>query len=148
MPKPFVVTPGNAPNPLKLVGEQITVLASGAQTGSYEIFLQAGPENSGPPPHNHPWDESFYVIKGEIAFGIDGSETTAVPGTLVHLPAGTTHWFRFGKGGGEMISMTSREGASKLFTDLDREIAPDNPDLGKLIEVARRYGLAVMPPTN
>jgi len=146
MPAPFVVTPGNAPKPLRLVGEQITILASGAQTGSYEIFLQAGPESSGPPPHNHPWDESFYVIRGEIAFGIDGSETTAVSGTLVHLPAGTTHWFRFGKGGGEMISMTSREGASQLFTELDREIAPENPDLGKLIEVARRHGLAVMPP--
>ncbi len=148
MPKPFVVTPGNAPRPLKLVGEQITVLASGAQTGSYEIFLQQGPESSGPPPHNHPWDESFYVIKGEIAFGIDGSETTALAGTLVHLPAGTTHWFRFGKGGGEMISMTSREGASVMFTDLDREISPDKPDLGKLVEVARRHGLAVIPPTT
>ena len=148
MSKPFVVTPGNAPHPLKLVGEQITVLASGAQTGGYEIFLQAGPESSGPPPHNHPWDESFYVIKGEIAFGIDGSDTTAVPGTLVHLPAGTIHWFRFGKGGGEMLSMTSREGASKLFTDLDREIAPDNPDLGKLVEIAGRHGLAVIAPTK
>ena len=148
MAVPFVVTPGNAPRPLKLVGEQITVLASGAQTGSYEIFLQAGPESSGPPPHNHPWDESFYVIKGEIAFGIDGSETTALPGTLVHLPAGTTHWFRFGKGGGEMISMTSRAGAAQMFTDLDREISPDQPDLGKLVEVARRHGLEVVPPTN
>jgi quercetin dioxygenase-like cupin family protein len=148
MPNPFVVTPGNAPRPLTLVGEKITVLASGAQTGSYEIFLQAGPEDSGPPPHNHPWDESFYVIKGEIAFGIDGSEMIAVPGTLVHLPAGTTHWFRFGKSGGEMISMTSREGASHMFTDIDREISPDNPDLGKLVEVGRRHGLSVIPPTN
>lgn len=146
MPAPFVVKPGEAPSPLKLVGEQITVLASGAQTGSYEIFLQTGPENSGPPPHNHPWDESFYVIKGAIAFGIDKSETTAVPGTLVHLPAGTTHWFRFGKGGGEMISMTSREGASRMFTDMDREISPESPDLGKLVAIGQRHGLKVTPP--
>jgi quercetin dioxygenase-like cupin family protein len=148
MPAPLIVTPGNAPRPLNIVGEKITVLASGAQTGSYEIFLQEGPEYSGPPPHSHPWDESFYVIKGEIAFGIDGSETTALPGTLVHLPAGTTHWFRFGKAGGEMISMTSREGASQLFADLDREISPDKPDLGKLVEVGRRHGLAVIPPAK
>jgi len=146
MPAPFVVKPGEAPSPLKLVGEQITVLASGAQTGSYEIFLQVGPENSGPPPHNHPWDESFYVVKGEIAFGIDDSETTALPGTLVHLPAGTTHWFRFGKGGGEMISMTSREGASRMFTDMDREISPENPDLAKLVAIGERHGLTVTPP--
>ena len=148
MPKPFVVTPADAPSPLKIVGEQITVLAAGAQTGSYEIFLQRGPESSGPPPHNHPWDESFYVIKGEIAFGIDDSETTALPGTLVHLPAGTTHWFRFGKGGGEMISMTSREGASQMFTDFAREISPENPDLGKLVAVGQRHGLEVILPHN
>ncbi|HEX6768171.1 MAG TPA: cupin domain-containing protein [Candidatus Binatia bacterium] len=146
MPAPFVVKPGEGPSPLKVVGEQITVLASGAQTGSYEIFLQVGPENSGPPPHNHPWDESFYVIKGEITFGYDDNETTAAPGTLVHLPAGSTHWFRFGKGGGEMISMTSREAASRMFTDMDREIAPDNPDLGKLLEIGKRHGLEVTPP--
>ena len=146
MPVPFIVAPGGAPRPLKVVGEKITVLASGAQTGGYEIFLQVGPEGSGPPPHSHPWDESFYVIEGEIAFGIDNSEATALPGTLVHLPAGTTHWFRFGKGGGEMVSMTSREGASHLFAEFDREISPDKPDLGKLIEVGRRHGLAVTPP--
>jgi quercetin dioxygenase-like cupin family protein len=146
MPVPFIVMPGRGPRPLNVVGEKITVLASSEQTGGYEIFLQAGPEGSGPPPHNHPWDESFYVIKGEIAFGIDKSDMIAVPGTLVHLPAGTTHWFRFGKGGCEMVSMTSREGASRLFADLDREISPEKPDLGKLIEIARRHGLVVVAP--
>jgi quercetin dioxygenase-like cupin family protein len=148
MPTPFVITPDRASRPLNVVGEKITVLASGAQTGGYEIFLQAGPEGSGPPPHNHPWDESFYVVKGEIAFGIGDSEMVALPGTLVHLPAGTTHWFRFGKGGGEMISMTSREGASRMFTDFDREISPEKPDLGKLVEIGGRHGLTVPAPAH
>ncbi len=148
MPVPFVVMPGGAPRPLNVVGEKITVLASSEQTGGYEIFLQAGPEGSGPPPHNHPWDESFYVIKGEMAFGFDKSDMIAVPGTLVHLPGGTTHWFRSGKGGCEMVSMTSREGASRLFADFDREISPEKPDLGKLIEIARRHGLVVVPPSS
>src|SRR5580704_9279407 len=114
MPAAFVVTPATAPDPLNVVGEKITVLASGAQTGSYEIFHQTGPEGSGPPPHSHPWDEAFYVIRGQIAFGLDGRAMVATPGTLVHLPAGTTHWFRFGSGGGEMLSVTSREGASRF----------------------------------
>ena len=139
MPKAFVVTPETAPAPLNVVGEQITVLASGAQTGSYEIFRQAGPEGSGPPPHFHPWDESFYVVKGEIAFGVGDKDMIAVPGTLVHLPAGTMHWFRFGKGGGEMISMTSREAASLFFTDVDRAISPEQPDIPKLVEVANQH---------
>jgi quercetin dioxygenase-like cupin family protein len=146
MPEAFVVTPETTPTPLNVVGEHITVLAPGSRTGSYEIFRQAGPEGSGPPPHFHPWDESFYVVKGEIAFGVDDKDMVAVPGTLVHLPAGTTHWFRFGKGGGEMISVTSREAASLFFTDVDRAISPDAPDIPKLVEVAHQHDLTVPPP--
>src|ERR1019366_7597016 len=104
MPEAIIVDTTTAPRALNIVGEQVAVLVSGAQTGSYEIFHQAGPEGSGPPPHSHPWDEAFYVIGGEIAFGVDDRELVARPGTLVHLPAGTTHWFRFGQGGGEMVS--------------------------------------------
>ena len=147
MSEPFVVTADQASRPLNVVGEKITVLASGAQTGGYEIFLQVGPEGSGPPPHNHPWDESFYVIKGELAFGIGDSEMVASAGTLVHLPAGTTHWFRFGKGGGEMVSVTSRESASRMFTDFDREISPERPDVSRLAEIGARYGLDVPAPS-
>lgn len=148
MPEPIIVTPANAPRPLNIVGEQLTVLVSGAQTGSYEIFHQVGPEGSGPPPHSHPWDEAFYVIRGEIAFGVGDEEMVAQPGALVHLPAGTVHWFRFGAGGGEMVSMTSREGASHMFTDFDREISPANPDIEKLIALGRPYGLEVPLPAE
>lgn len=141
--KPFVVTPADYAKALDIVGEQCTVLASGERTGGYEIFLQRGPEGSGPPPHSHPWDESFYVTKGRIDFGIGDEQTTALPGTLVHLPAGTLHWFRFGPGGGEMLSMTSRLGASKFFTELAEEMPPEKPDPAKLVEVGARHGLKV-----
>ena len=142
-PKPFVVAPHDYARKLNIVGEHVVVLASGAATGGYAIFLQQGPEGSGPPPHSHPWDESFYVTKGDIEFGIGKETSIASPGTLVHLPAGTTHWFRFRQGGGEMISMTSRLGASQMFEDLDREIPAGKPDVEKIIDVGKRHGLTV-----
>ena len=141
--RPFVVAPEDYADDLDIVGEHVTVLASGEATGGYEVFLQRGPQGSGPPAHSHPWDESFYVVKGEIAFGIGADSKAASPGTLVHLPAGTVHWFRFGPGGGEMISITSRLGASRMFTDLAREVEPVNPDLERLAEVGGRHGLKV-----
>ncbi len=142
--KPFVVAPRDYPPALNIVGEHVTVLASSEATDGYEIFLQRGPEGSGPPPHSHPWDESFFVIEGRIDFGMGSESTTASPGTLVHLPAGTAHWFRFGKGGGKMVSMTSRLGASQLFADLAAEVEPANPDPAKLAEVGARHGLKVV----
>jgi len=137
--RPFIVSPADYADSLDIVGEHVTVLASGEQTGGYEVFFQRGPEGSGPPPHSHTWDESFFVVKGEIAFGIDAEESSAIPGTLVHIPAGTPHWFRFGPGGGEMISMTSRLGASRMFNEMAREIGPESPDLTQLGELLVRH---------
>ena len=145
--QPFVVSPQDRAQPLRVVGVHITVLASAAQTGGYEIFFQAGPEGGGPPPHSHPWDEAFYVLRGEVAFGIGDRESPAAAGTLVQVPGGITHWFRYGRGGGEMLSMTSGEGASAFFTDLDRNVSPENPDLGKIIGIAKSHGLRIpLPP--
>ena len=133
MSKPLIVSLDQAPAPLKMVGEEVIVLASGAQTGSYEIFRQAGPEGSGPPPHRHAWDEAFYVLDGEVMFGVDAEQDlVAKAGTLVHVPGGSTHWFRFGAGGGVMISMTSRQGPSRvLHRDRSRGLA-DRPRLRRV----------------
>jgi hypothetical protein len=67
--QPFVVQPADYPRSLNVVGEHITVLASGTATGGYEIFLQEGAEGSGPPPHCHPWDESFWCVHESSTFG-------------------------------------------------------------------------------
>ena len=141
--KAFALTPEQYARPLNVVGEKITVLAAKAATGGYEIFLQEGPAGSGPPPHSHGWDEAFFVMGGEIEFGFDDKVMTARPGTLVHLPAGTTHWFRFGPDGGRMLSLTGAGNASELFTGIDQAIPPNAPDLAKLIEVANRTGVTV-----
>ena len=141
--EPFVVTPTNYDRALNVVGEEITVLASGERTQGYEVFLQRGAAGTGPPPHSHDWDETFYVTKGEIEFGLGDDTSVARPGTLVHVPAGATHWFRFCEGGGEMVSLTSRLGASKLFADIDRSLPPGPPDLSILTAVANRNGVKV-----
>lgn len=140
---PFFVRTTDYAQPLNVVGEHITVLASGRRTGSYEIFIQEGPEGSGPIPHTHPWDESFYVIRGEVEFSLgDDAASVASVGTLVHVPAGAKHWFRWRQGGGAMISITSGTSASAMFTHIHAEIAPDQPNVERLMAIATRHGLA------
>jgi len=147
MPNPLVVSPDQAPAPLQMVGEEITVLASAEQTGSYEIFRQRGPEGGGPPPHSHPWDEAFYVIEGQVHFGVgDRQDVVAEPGTLVHVPGGATHWFRCGTGGATMISVTSRAGASAFFAQVNAEVSPTNPDFGALMGIAAAHEIDIPIP--
>ena len=143
----FVLTPEQRGRALNVVGTQITVLASNATTQSYGITLQQGDEDTGPPPHNHDWDEAFYVISGEIHFLCDGQTHACPPGTLVHIPRGTVHAFQYGKGGGQMLEVTGQNAwAAQMFAAVDQvgPVAP--PDLPKLLQVLEQNGVAVAKP--
>ena len=140
----FVVTPKDYEIALNVLGTKVTVLASNTATQSYEITLQQGDEGTGPPPHSHNWDESFYVLKGKIEFTCAGKSEMCEPGTVVHVPAGTVHGFNFGAGGGEMLEFTGQGGfATQMFTAISKEIPPGPPDIPKVLEVLKQNGVTV-----
>lgn len=142
--RPFVLKAEQRERALDVLGTKVTVLASNATTQSYGITLQQGDEGTGPPPHRHDWDESFYVLKGLIEFVCDGQRATCAPGTLVHVPRGTVHGFRYGAGGGQMLEITGQGAlAAQMFTAVDREIPVGSTDVAKVLEVLGRNGVAV-----
>ena len=142
--KAFVLKPADRKPSLTVVGAQIAVLASGPDIEDQQFTVQSGDDGIGPPPHSHDWDESFYVTKGQVVFTCAGETSTCTAGTLVHVPAGTVHAFRFGPGGGEMLEITGkRSNAVSLFTALDREIPPGPPDVARVIQVFGQNGVKV-----
>jgi quercetin dioxygenase-like cupin family protein len=143
-PQPFVITPKDYDRALNVVGTKVTVLAPNTATHGYEITFQEGDEGTGPPPHSHNWDEAFYILKGEVEFTYGDTTVSCVPGTLIHLPGGTVHGFRYGAGGGQMLEITGQGGsAAKMFTNVDQEVPPGPPDVPKLIEILNRNGVTV-----
>jgi len=140
----FVLAPEGHASPLNVVGTQVTVLASNAETQSFGITLQRGDEGTGPPPHRHDWDESFYVLEGQVEFLCEGQGHTCLPGTLVHVTRGTLHGFQYGPGGGRMLEITGQDAlAAQMFTAVHNEIAPGPPDIPKLLAVLERNGVTV-----
>jgi quercetin dioxygenase-like cupin family protein len=143
---PFVVSPKTYEPALNVLGVSVTVLASNVQTQGYEITLQSGGEGVGPPPHRHDWDESFFVLRGSVEFSIDGKGDVCGPGSLVHLPAGTVHGYRFGAGGGEMFEITGQGGnATRMFARVSRETPPGPPDVPALTALLQQNGVTLMP---
>ena len=142
--QPFVLRPDQRASALNVVGTEVTVLASNDATQSYGITLQQGEEGTGPPTHSHDWDEAFYVLKDEIHFLCDGKDYSCTTGTLVHVPRGTVHGFRYGKGGGQMLEITGAGAlAAQMFTAIDKEIPPGPPDVPKLLDVLKCNGVTV-----
>jgi quercetin dioxygenase-like cupin family protein len=132
---------------LRVVGDTIRVLASGADTdGAYEVFDFQGPRDSGPPLHLHPWNEAYVIMEGKVEVMIGESKMTATPGCFVNIPAGTPHAYKILSEGARFIVMTNPAGASALFTELDRETGGSVKEIGKIVEVALRHGLTISPP--
>jgi quercetin dioxygenase-like cupin family protein len=145
MGQPLIRDPQQSARALNVGGFKITVLASTDQTDGYELFRIAGPEGTGPGPHHHAWDESFFVLSGAVHCGVDGAETLATTGTVIHVPGGCTHWFKFAKGGGEFFSITSKGNASQMFEAFDQGINWSDPDRQALTALAASYGQTVLP---
>jgi quercetin dioxygenase-like cupin family protein len=130
---------------LHVLADDIRVLTTpGATGGMFELFEVDGPELSGPPPHAHPWSESYYVLDGEVAVDVDGTEYILDPGDSVTAAAGALHTYQIRSARARVVIATSGTAASKFFADLSSHVAPGHPTpetLPRIVEIAKRNGL-------
>jgi len=88
--KAVVVRPGEAHR----VGN-VEVLARSADPPRFNLaVIEIQPHRGGPPEHSHKAeDDAFYILEGELTFGVEGEEVVAGPGTFVLVPPGVEHTF-------------------------------------------------------
>jgi quercetin dioxygenase-like cupin family protein/ketosteroid isomerase-like protein len=126
---------------LSVGGETVTVLQSG---GEFEVFELTGPAESGPPPHAHPWVESYFVLGGSVEITTDQPRLLAA-GDFATVPAGAVHSYRLVGADCRVLVMTTGSRASQFFAEVDATVPPGPPteaSLPTLIEVAKRNGLS------
>ena len=64
-----------------------------AHGSTVSLFLSHHTPGTGPPLHTHPYEETFFVIEGDVLFTVDGEEIEAGDGDIVVVPANTPHKF-------------------------------------------------------
>jgi quercetin dioxygenase-like cupin family protein len=71
------------------------VLLRSADTRSELSVIESAmpPGSPGPPLHHHEFDETFYVIEGELTFQVRDELITAGPGTLMFAERNVPHTF-------------------------------------------------------
>ncbi len=57
------------------------------------LILDHSEPGQGPRLHRHPYDETWVVIEGHLAFRAGGEQLEAGPGEIVIVPPGTPHKF-------------------------------------------------------
>jgi quercetin dioxygenase-like cupin family protein len=152
------VNPGEG-DAYSAVGDVYRVLASGDQTaGVYSLSeIRVSPGN-GPPPHVHSRDdEAFLVLEGNVTFQLGGETILARPGTFIQAPRGIPHAFKNNtQSAARMLVWTMPSGFENFVKEFARRvpsfdspaIPPDEQEIAKLIAMAPKYGIEILPPAT
>ena len=98
----------------QVVGDTMRVLAKSADTGgAFEIFEMTGPRDSGPPPHAHPWTESYTIIEGTLDVTIGDKTVTPSVRKLTPAYGDIILWDHVGESDEELRPSPIREGVQR-----------------------------------
>jgi quercetin dioxygenase-like cupin family protein len=153
---PTIRTPAEG-RTIAVVGDIYRFLATGKETnGNYATFEALVPPGGGPPPHVHSREEeSFYVLEGEITFTVNGERIVATAGAFANIPVGTPHAFKNESARpARMIISVAPAGVEEMFFEFGVPVAPGTQtapppteaEIKKLIEIAPKYGITLLPP--
>jgi quercetin dioxygenase-like cupin family protein len=125
---------------LDVLGDPLEVLLAG---DAYEVFRTTARTESGPPPHAHPWTESYYVLDGEVDMTVGDGTSRLGPGGFAAVPAGTLHTYRVVSDSATFLMVTSGHRASGFFADVAAHAPGELTEemLPVALDVARRHGL-------
>lgn len=144
---------------LSVVGDTYRILISGKETGgSFAVIDMLVPPGSGPGPHAHPdFQESFYVIDGEIEVRSEASTYIAPKGAFVSIPkGGIVHCFKNKSDKmAHLLCTVVPSGLEAFFEEIGQPVAigeflPAPPMDGAAMErvkgLAGKYGQQLFPP--
>lgn len=93
------------------------ILADESQTGgALTMMEQVCPKNSGPPPHFHAQQESYYILEGQMTVLAGGKELVATQGSFLNVPPHTVHSFRVDTETCRMLNMYTPAGFERMIT--------------------------------
>lgn len=138
--------------------DEVTVLASGAQTNGDIFVVQITmPPGGGPPVrHRHEPSEVYYVLRGEFTFSVGDPEgpvprVTATAGDVVPLSGGTPHTIRNESDSPATAFVVhspaaTMEGFSRSAAALAAQSAGSAPAMAEVLDLAQRHCIEMLGP--
>lgn len=130
-----------------MLGTTMRLIATPATTaGRYTVIEQLTPPGWGPPRHIHSREEEiFYILEGAYELHVGGERRTVSAGASAILPRGVPHGFRnVASTPSRLLAVIAPGGLEEYFLAVAR--CSPAPAPAQLIELARPFGLTLLPP--
>ncbi len=130
-----------------MFGTTMRLIATAAGTeGRFSVFEQSTPAGWGPPRHVHSReDEVVYILEGTYEIWLGDERRTVSAGACAMLPRDVPHGFRnVGSAPGRLLCVIVPGGLEEYFMAVGKCSPPPSP--AQLMELARPFGLTLLPP--
>jgi mannose-6-phosphate isomerase-like protein (cupin superfamily) len=141
------LTDSSAGYSFTMLGTTMRLIAMAAATeGRFTVLEQVTPAGWGPPRHVHSReDEIVYILEGTYELSLGDERRTVSAGACAILPRGTPHGFRnVGGAPGRLFVVIAPGGLEEYFLAVGNCSPPPGP--AQLVELARPFGLTLLPP--
>src|SRR6516162_4294778 len=142
-----ILTDAGSGHTFAMLGTTMRLIATTAGTGGrYTVIEQVTPPGWGPPRHIHSReDEIFYILDGSYELHVGDERRTVSAGASAILPRGIPHGFRnVASSDSRLLCVIAPGGLEEYFLAVAKCSAPPNP--AQLVELARPFGLTLLPP--
>jgi len=148
MPTSSMIVKSQDVQPLHVMGAEVRFLCEGHSTrDAWSLMEVTLPQDAGPPPHTHEWDEAYFVTDGDVEFSVDGRRFTATTGDFVYTPGGVAHGFRgVSQRPARVLIFDAPAHAAAFFKRVDREVKDLPRDLPKVLEIGEDTGIRFLRP--
>ncbi|KFF02778.1 cupin domain-containing protein [Chryseobacterium luteum] len=144
---------------LSVVGDNYRLLITGKETeNAFAVIDMLIPPKGGPMPHAHTtFQESFYVIEGEIVVRTEEQTYVAKPGSFVSIPkGGAIHSFKNETDvNAHILCIVVAAGLEEFFKEIGQPVAygaflpppvMNSEAAVRLKTIAEKYNQEVFPP--
>ena len=133
---------------LPVLGTQVRFLCESAHTQRRFSMMEVTlPLDMGPPPHDHDWDEAYYVLEGEVRFQVGEDVGVYSQGDFLFAPGGLVHAFQGASVKPARVLVFDAPATMEgFFREAAREIQVFPQDLAKVPALGDKHQLRFQRP--
>jgi quercetin dioxygenase-like cupin family protein len=109
--------------------------------GHYALFEMSDHASGGAPVHSHPWEETFYILEGEIEILLGDRREVFGAGAVVHIPANAIHAFQICSPIARALAIIAPGKAEAFYREAGAKLTSLPPDPIVMQEVATKHHL-------
>ena len=139
----------NGGKAVNILGIPMLIRIHGRDTGGTVSVVESHDvTGGGPPPHiHHREDETFQILEGEYEWTVGSKTFTAKKGATIFAPRGVPHTYRYiGTTPGRLMCVINPSGFEGFFEEIGALSAQQQQDIPRVMSIAQKYGLEILPP--